>query len=251
MPAGNLNVIFHGLFAFVVHHECIEVLIPKVDGHHYRAGEVELAAQASYQLRGVESSDSVTRFSIERFPVVAGFTVIDRTPARLQNSIYLPFPETFAGLREITVGHDGYFGGRVRSQITCKHIPLVYVLRYGYKDPAHITLDSIHVPAPAEGGDVNLHIYAEPPAPAAEAAHGLPRNHAVLAFQKLVRLFPGLELELRKHDSIAPGPLPKIGGIDADADQRSLMERGVPGGALPALPNPPRPICISLVVDNA
>jgi hypothetical protein len=255
MAGGNLNVVFHGLFAFVVHEDCLEVLIPQapaLPAHQYNATTtpgvpgLTLEPGASYQLCGITGSEDVTRFPGERFPVVERYRVIDRTAARLHGSIYMPFPNRIRGLRQIPVGEINYFQGRASSKITTKFLPLVYVLRYEFANPADIRLDAYAVPAAA--GNVNLHVYAEP------GALPVPANYATTAFSRLVRLFPGLDLELVNSGWEYTERLPQGTGVNQDRDQRSLIELAEEGDlrAPERIPDnrPTTPICISLVVDN-
>jgi hypothetical protein len=265
MAGGNLNVIFHGLFAFVVHEDCLEVLMPAMtkeraagqevpdEWHQYHAGAeppgapLTLAAGMSYQLQGVSGSDTITRFPPDVFPVVQRYGTIDRTSEHLRGSIYMPFPNNITGLRRIPLGANRYFEGRAASRITTTCLPLVYVLRYAFANPADIFLDKWKVPAAS--GNRNLHIFAEP-----ADQTGLPQNHVPEAFRHLVRMFPGLDLGLIMHGWAPPDNPSGVCGINGDGHQRSLIELGPNGlGAMAAPPDLTRDtrICISLVVDNA
>src|SRR3974377_1989115 len=105
MPVINVNVIFHGLFLFVLKKGYIDVLMPMMDDHSYRAGPF-LAGETlqprplsqPYALAGVEAGtgtfNPATNWIIGKFDY-DHYAGPDKVYARL----LLPYPEAIVSLR--------------------------------------------------------------------------------------------------------------------------------------------------------
>lgn len=245
MRAGDLNVIFHGQFAFVVHPECVEALTPAVTtaaphrlAHRYRIGANVLVddAAASYNLTGVRRSN-LTRLPGRNFPSVGPRRAIDRTTNLLKHSIYLPFPEIFTAARLIKRKAADFFTGADSATIDADALPLVYIFSYAFDDYQNVSLDDFW-----RGADrkINLQIYAEPDRPAPPAT--MPDNHPVEAFKRQARLFPGLDLSLTRPAWAPPQKVALPHPVEP-SDQRSLSEAA-------GLAWSETPLCVPIVVDN-
>src|SRR5215470_10185429 len=101
----NVNVIFHGLFVFVLKEGYIDVLIPTVDDHSYRAGpflaeETLMSRPLSqpYALAGVTPGKANFDLDINFF---IGDYDYDTTagPDRVYARIVLPYPKEIVSLR--------------------------------------------------------------------------------------------------------------------------------------------------------
>jgi hypothetical protein len=262
MAAGHLNIIFHGLFAFVRTDECIEVLAPHLANHDYRAGtlqqEIPLTGGHSYCLEGVLRTTKNVRFPADNMAVLEDFQVINRGGNALHCSIYLPFPLRIGTLRPVPLRGVEFFQGADASRITAKELPLLHVLTYNFEDHERVGLGGIQWTGQLDPGrgTMNLHVFAEPapPAPAPgqppalQPAGGPADDHALTSFRSLVRLFPGMDLRLVHRGWVRPDTTAVL-GIDSDADQRSLFEREH-HGALPPAANQ-FVNCFSLAVDNS
>ena len=240
MRAGDLNVIFHGQFAFVVHPECIEALSPTVTAgtnrlaHLYRVDATPLAAP-TYALSGVRRS-SLMRLPGRNFPAIGPRRTIDRTAGVLQHSIYLPFPEMFTAARSIPRKAADFFTGADSAIIDADAVPLTYIFSYTFDDYRRVSLDGFWTGA---SNKINLHIYAEPDRPVAPAT--VPEDHPIEAFRRLTRLFPGLDLSLTRWQWTEPNDVDLPHPVSA-ADQRSLSEAAAGWASTP--------LCVPLVVDN-
>jgi hypothetical protein len=255
LAPGHLNVIFHGLFAFVYTDECIEVLIPKFQQQKVCAETptvgYSLTQGNTYTLTGVSLARSAVRFPRDETAVLENFRVINRGANALFCSIYLPRPPRISTLRKVRT-NTNFFQGATAAKIVTKTLPLIHVLTYDFTDDASVRLEDFEVGghgALSQRRTLNLHVFSETTSSAGPAAHHIPETFHT--FRSLVRLFPGVDLALIHDDWISPEVTDLPLGIDADPDQRSLEERRR-GGAAP-LTNPannPFPIGYSLVVDN-
>src|ERR1700683_4899632 len=112
----KLNVIFHGLFAFVIWDHCIEVLAPDVADHEYKAGvwkfERRLREGATYHLKGVKKCGQIPSQTPDTGcnAVLDHFVQVDRQKRKLFCSFVLPFPEDIIHMRPVSCKED-IFGG--------------------------------------------------------------------------------------------------------------------------------------------
>lgn len=245
MRAGDLNVIFHGQLAFVVHPECVEVLVPKVAeapnrlAHAYLAGTVapyDELTSPSYSLTGVNTS-SMTRLPGRNFPVIGPRRLIDRSAGVLHCSIYIPFPAVFTPARCKKIQASAYFESDSKTKIDTTGLPLVYIFSYSFADFLRVRLDGLWS---GTARTMNLHIFAEPRRPANGA---IPEDHPLEAFRCMSRLFPGLDLNLLRWDCTEPRNLNHLPHPVSVNEQRSLCEP-------PPQPLQSTPLCVPLVVDN-
>lgn len=243
MAAGQLNVVFHGQFAFVFTSECVEVLIPVTHGNVYRAGRrgpavANLVGGRSYCLTGVAPASSEARLARDETAVLDGFYVINRASNALHCSLYLPLPWKMKALRCVPGGASDFFLGETARKIAAKRLALVNVFTYEYRSHADVHLGDLTW-TPDANRTNNLHVVSDAPENAPPTAH-----HVKSAFIHLTRLFPGMRLELANEGWVAPGES-GVDGINNDEDQRSLWELPAAAGHLPEAPH-----CISIFVDN-
>lgn len=254
MAKGELNVVFHGQFAFVFTRECVEVIVPVTPaagtaGHNLcmagsRGGPIGLTENYSYCLTGVTPGKSAPRFLKDDTPVLEDFRVINRARNALFCSLYLPQPAKMTAQRCMPGGSDHFFLGSGARNIVCKRIALVNTFVYEYPNHANVHLGDLAW-TPVPGVAVNkLHVFSDSPRDTDPQA-----GHAKEAFKYLTRLFPAMQLELVNE--------PLSGSIDArndnnqaDDDLRSLAELSLDAGGTVRPQVPETPHCVSLFVDN-
>jgi hypothetical protein len=198
---GILNVVLHGLIGVVITDQCLEALVPQMDDHVFLAGawgmERRLKQSTTYLLEGVDSNPGYGVDAAMQAPVLHNFPVIDRNPARLFCTIYLPFPFEVRGCRLMSAT----FTGASAEQIPHGRFAMIHVYRYRFSDVSKLTLGDQLMWMPAfeqdEGGQkaVNLHLFAEPPTHGVAQHSGNRLGHVEEAYRNLVRLFPGMDLQ--------------------------------------------------------
>ncbi len=263
MPiGGELNVIFHGVFAFVFTDKCVEVLIPRTpqdqpqnqaqnqpqnppptDLNTVQAGTrdnpSELKMQYSYCLTGLSKATSAARLLRDDTVVLEKFRVINRADNALHCSLYLPRPSKIEAQRSVRGGAEYYFQGSTATEITAKKIALVNSFSYEYPNCDKVRLGDewIHTwrPDPHHAINKNLHVFSE-------TRRGVVPN-TKRSFECLMRLFPEMRLELVQEAESGVADIPNLD------DQRSYreLERNDDGN-LHA--DHPRPQGISIFVDN-
>ena len=231
-----LNLVFHGLFAFVLWDQCLEVLVPNVGNEHiYKAGTLlpndsscrmlsNLKGATAYQLIGV-TGDASKPFDASCNAVLTGLRIIDRSPSRLYCSFLLPHPQEIWSLRHVQVLTQpgaNFFAGRAASQVKARELAMVQALVY-----RDIQYDTLNID-PAIGwkkqttpsNTVNLHVFAEPAS--ADVTPTSP-DHPMTAVERLVRLFPGLDLHLVFSGVGSNNQEPLPAGM-TDSDKNSFAE---------------------------
>ncbi|HLW79724.1 MAG TPA: hypothetical protein VKU44_09010 [Terriglobia bacterium] len=220
---GQLNVLFHGLFAFVTWDNYIEVLVPDVPNHVFLAGawkeEQELRADHTYRLLGVESRPlAMMTFDPETSAVVHNAGQIDHRIERCR--LLLPIPDRVWALRCMLKNDPGEFFSC--NEIRAKKLPIVTALTYDRVE-ATPSLGSLWKPGAASKA-TNLHVWAEP-------NHPVDDTHAYQALKRFKALFPDQCLDLNPHymEKVAGmGQEPRPAGVSAFEEQ-SLVERaGMP-----------------------
>jgi hypothetical protein len=189
---GFVNVLFHGLYLFIVREQQIDVLIPNLREHVYRAGPFlgeqtlpPAGSQDPYRLEGVEGSRGNFDSSINN--VLRGFDYEPNLPAaRLYARIVVPRPlEPILSFRDMEEPYDTsidelqlFRGKKTRA---------LHVLRYRAADLKEVQLHPHHAKiGHHQIGDVafkNIHIQAEPD-------HAGDPSHPVKGFEETVDLMP-------------------------------------------------------------
>src|ERR1700693_4039481 len=192
----TLNVVLHGLFAFVVwsNLKYIQAIAPIVTDHSYFAGGKSLASLKSlkqgqiYTLGGVKANQTLTNgFDVRKNSIFENIHDTDFRQAYCQ--ILLPFPDAVYPLRVVPKqsGCEFYKTAPKLKQNT-DFLPLIHVFSY--------TLASTHKPTivPLSGlvldqttTSYNLHLRAEPKVESVGAP---------VAFDSLNLLFPELKAQL-------------------------------------------------------
>src|SRR5579871_6838679 len=126
-PGLQLNVVFHGLFAYIIGPNGVEVLAPQVDDHVYKAGtwgkEFPLKASVVYELQGVHGEVQPPSVDEQNNLVLKNISNIDRSPARLFCSFMLPLPTKIVGLRTVRSGAGRpIFVGSAAAQLKTKSV---------------------------------------------------------------------------------------------------------------------------------
>jgi hypothetical protein len=199
--ANQINVVFHGTFAFINWGTSIEVLVPDVMHHVYKAGtwekEVDVEPDTTYNLAGVTVENTVPPLEDLGIAVVKGKRKIRRDEDLIAFTVMLPPPFQFAGKRcfersdgkSVFVGDDAIPDTKDRKSYATTH-----VVSYHCDDPEEVQLLGLDwTPEPDDDGNVNLHIFAEP-----ADAEMLDDGHVHNSFRETMHLF-NANLGLRRQ----------------------------------------------------
>ena len=244
MAGGHINLIFHGVFAFVFTDECIEVLVPVFQGQTLLIGSQNCAGTKgqSYYLSGVCRDKPLKRFQWKDTPIIDNTRVINRGGNALLCSFYLPFPTQLYTLRKLNIKDRDVFQGSSASKIRAETWPLVHVFRFPLGDSSKLALGGVPIPP----GTKHLHISSEPPFDKHLPMSTTPKPED--CFDRLIELFPGLNLRLTDPEN-APGPdnLSNQSDIPAELqdEQFSTEEKNAWLNS-----SWPLPSYLSLVIDN-
>ena len=128
---------------------------------------------------------------------------------------------------------------------------MVQVLTFDFHDVAKLSFDPLPVwsPEPNALGVVNLHVWAESDSVFTEAE----RDHPIRGFHQLMRIFPGVDLQLL-HSAGAPmDSSVAVPGMEV-WEQATLRERSRLLFGAPKDPGDGRGAeltnCLSLIIDN-
>jgi hypothetical protein len=215
-----LYVVLHGLFSIVIHEHYIAVVTPDVAEHSYLAGdwqqEKPLVKGEWYRLQGADDpkhQDPAPMVDKTKNAVLPGVTDADMGHSYFL--MRLPFPKEIIPIRYVPAHFNG-----VTAQQFPDMLPMVQILRYHVFDRNLLKLD------PLEGWPhrkdkspvLSLHIFAEPQS-------FVRPDHAIAAFDAMVKLLPGADLKLASGSMFCP-PLDKNlpAGLDPKL-QWSLAER--------------------------
>jgi hypothetical protein len=231
----RLNLIFHGLFGFIMGDK-IQVVTPDFDEHafYYLERSVYKPLSKTYTLNtaGLDMSSRISRvpdaLNVVLKPSDCGFTLNEAG----QNGsprcrLILPKPSAMKGLRSLDnmTSHSVWFIGGYYDKIKANKIPLVQVLSYIVTDPSQVVLqgptsNDKWTPYPYARTS-NLHLFAEPRGDVAP-------DHAEKAFQALATLIHGnlANLKCTLWPQTDPAPVEETGIQDLwPEDERCLQER--------------------------
>lgn len=221
-PAVDLCLWFHGLFAFVVKHDYIAVITPKVEDHQYLAGlwkqEQKMREGEWYRLSGVSDDahpNPRPALPADRMMVVSGEKGIN-----MSDSYYLmrlPFPKQIIPLR---YAKASFSGRQAPRQTATSTFPTVQVMRYKVVDYSNLRLEPFKpwVSQKKPPSVIHFHIFAEPNF----MDHP---EHAMRAFEGMMQLLPGIDLQLAEtSDRCFPLDTNLPPGLDPK-QQVSLAER--------------------------
>jgi hypothetical protein len=237
---GTLNVVFHGMWAFVPRPYGVEVVAPKVLGHTYRAGtwcaEQDLSFGECYYLEGVRPNESNVEVSGSSNIILPG-PLADDYQSGIFCTWVLPRPWAFHSVRRMPIGPQWFRGPEQSRRYVdyLRELALVQVLCYPFDEPNSISIRQLsrcgaELPwdklFDKETRTVNLHVFAEEPM-------GLPGKwmnllHPTLAFSQAAKL---VDLDLGfQYPATWEGPaeLPDSGVAGVPSSQvSSLPERGI------------------------
>jgi hypothetical protein len=251
MSAYKLNVVFHGMFAFLFRRDRVEVLTPPEDDHVYKAGswgrERRLREGAVYTLSGVKPG---TRPKLDPRTnlIVSGVNGIECTQDTVFCSFHLPLPLQVTGLRRLKV--DSKLLRGAAAPTLPETLPLVQVLTYAFDDAARLRFDPLPVwsPKPDGHGVANLHVWAESDSVFTEEE----RDHPIRGFERLMRIFPGVDLQLLYSAGAPMDSSVTVQGMEV-WEQATLRERSRLLFGAPQEPGDGRGAeltnCLSLMVD--
>lgn len=275
----TLNVIFHGLFAFALGENSIQVIAPDVDGHVYGAGfwrrEAPMAKGAGpYTLENIKPQ-SLQAIDETSLPLLSapeyGIAGID--PDRNSRiTVQLPMPAEIRPLARMRIlrGQELFSGlgsDRVNGKLKQVAEAHAFIYRFRSKEElysAELTLGGkslvpeIAAARMTSRESMNIHIFAE-------SVFDLGSDHPRRVFNALKSLLPGLTLSLNQ---IAPCESPScrppyvldapgLVGIAAVEKEGLRCEAEIPGephdASLHLFTDPPL-ICgraASVVITNA
>jgi len=192
-PTTDLCLWFHGLFAFVIMHDYITVLTPKVPEHEYLAGlwkqEQKLRDGEWYRLSGVSDAARPNRMpelTQEQVLILSGVRAVNMAESFCL--IRLPFPRQIIPLRYAKVKMSG---DQAPKQNTSSTFPTVQLMRYRVVDYSNLRLEPFKgwVTQKRPPAIINFHIFAEPNLL-------VEPEHAMRAFDGMIRLFSGIDLKM-------------------------------------------------------
>ena len=226
----QLNVIFHGLFAYVLDDLHVNVIAPNIREHHYLAGEwmqeTRLEAGISYALHGVSGAFTMPQPDRGLNAVVPGFTKIDRAPDKVFCSFCLPFPCYLYHLRVVPAPdptNPAFFSGSDAPNPAPGSLAMIQVFNYTFKDASRVRLyPSVPwVPTTqrfSSASYTNLHIWAEP-------ICNMDINHVIPAFETLASVFSGLDLHVDQGAKSKPDSDPTAAPGVSGYETKTLGER--------------------------
>jgi hypothetical protein len=174
-PAGTLNVLLHGTFAYNEEPEGITAFIPKIKHHVYRAGhwlgETDLAS-GIYKLEGVRDlatlGETGARFDASNNLIIGSLP--DKKNAA-HATLNLGKPRAITSLRVARIHNEDFKPEEARKELLSKshtqHIATLQIFTYDIEDEASLRLQSTdatggHYWEPVFSGNfVNLHIFSE------------------------------------------------------------------------------------------
>lgn len=221
-PATDLYLWFHGLFAFVLMRDHISVLTPKVKDHEFLAGlwmkEQKLREGEWYRLSGVTDAarpDPMPAMKKEQILYLSGAKAVNMAASYFL--MRLPFPKQMIPLRFARAQFSGDHAPRLNTSST---FPTVQLMRYRVVDYSNLRLEPFKawVTQKRPPSIINFHIFAEPD-------YMVHPEHAMDAFEGMIKLFPGIDLKLANtSDRCFPLDTNLPAGLDPK-QQVSLAER--------------------------
>jgi len=168
--SGNtLNVILHGMFAVTADDQNITLVMPRVEGHYYAAGDFGMERALRLNGGGPLSYKLTVPGWKPSSPVISEQTDIvvhgrDRFHFDTEAFASITMPATSAVFRASVTnrGKRRIFAGSAGVASEPDAIPVVYVFQYAY-DGGLPSLGDVWSMDSADGGAHNLHLWAAPP----------------------------------------------------------------------------------------
>jgi len=242
-----VNVLLHGIFGYVFGKNHIEVYVPAVCGHVYKAGRAsngvgaQQLCRTEYTLAGVHGGSRVLP-DCNVSPVLSlpPKTVIDEFGKRYCK-IHLPYPAPFPGCKDQMCAVDRYkvgsiYAGRDAGPLNkLKSFPNMHIFVYELRGDS-LKLENLSGGEPIDltnptGDVINVHIWCTTP-PMDMDTHGSTRaGHLRKGFAALVDMFPTHEITLQIPDGFTPAAdteaLPDgVGKCDVDPGRAGCAHFG-------------------------
>lgn len=256
----TLNVIFHGMFAFVLKADHIEAIAPQIDDHVYKAGawgrELRLKEGMAYELHGVTPAAARPVLDPTMHVIVKTSNIVQNS-ATMFFTLNLPWPQKITGLRNLHPNsqYRGLTGASVRG-VNLQQIPLLEVFTYPIADLNKLSLGPNFVWHYDSVGDhINLHVWAEPDAGTVDNTNQHNKHHNIAAFAQLMKLIPGVDLHPDQSPRFQPPDTDKavkalVNGIE-EWEEMTFHERSP---LVHPSPDPTRGVeitnCIGVFVDT-
>lgn len=234
----QLNVVFHGLWAFETTNAgpiiaYTPILTHDIGTHEFVAGSVlsnvKLAEGERHYLSGVDDMPHKDfDFTEEDNVIVCNKPFTDDGKAFC--SVELHPPAVIKSVRLVPVTSTQPFEGEDGKDLHPVRVAMVQVFIYYVKDPEKVSLEPIQVNPTHKEGAWNLHLYAQP-------TNRLPEDHAKNAYKAMAAMF-GLNI-IPIEPLFAPISDPHIMGLKAN-DMLGLDELGHGSGSN----------CDGLIVSN-
>ncbi|HEU4389431.1 MAG TPA: hypothetical protein VFV34_16625 [Blastocatellia bacterium] len=156
---GTLYVFLHGLTVVAQRGSQLEVVLPRIPGHVYRAGnwlsEAEIGYRSVIRLRGVKRGTE----SFVQKSFVIHLPDCSLTFRRRAATLWLPMPRDILGLRRVRTTSGGFIVTRIDTGGGQDEVAIVQVLIYDYDDENEVVLEGHPVWEPASlAGAISLHI---------------------------------------------------------------------------------------------
>jgi hypothetical protein len=251
-----VNVLFHGVFGYVLREKCIEIYTPAVCHHVYMAGGIDnasckpLVRGLTYDLRGVcGDPNQRSKPNNDDYPLLsldAGDT-LDEFNKRFCK-FHIPYPRTIDGYSSQMYPVDAFEAGAIFAganagplngmDVLPSSLIFVYLRNDGMLRLESETGDSVidlsQLPETCVPGITNVHIWCtlQNDPNGMSPANGMsPEGHLRRAFAALVDCFPELELTIEIPDRFAPTAVdaedlpPGVGPCDVDPDRKSCAKK--------------------------
>jgi hypothetical protein len=278
-PTGSsqLNVYFHGMFAFILWPDltdatgakvagsgCIQVIAPHVNGHEYRGGKGKghlLRPNLTYQLKVSQSNPVSANQCFQDHACAIFKDIYPGGPGVAQNNFILPYPNSEKSLRCVPQRKDNnaqpiaFFSSPQIVQPLPDRLSLLPVLVYcDLQAPPEVVGLPSWPPQPDHAGIYHLHFRAEPRTGHTDKNLPLDKN---LPYKTFETLFPGLRLTLdSSYATDYACPDPNLAEFP-EQEQCNLSELAANSCSNPSMPCTKerhpfvRPVnCMPLVVDQ-
>ena len=250
----QLNVVFHGLWAWESRQDKILAHTPIDHEHKFPAGSFvnneELKPQ-KHTLTGVDAGN-VNTFDPAQNVMVAGKPFVNANKRHCV--VELPLPRDIRSVRRVPVRNEKPFGGNDGQNLVPKEVTMVQILIYDADDVDAVRLEpsAIRVGLNPDGQTANLHLFAQPPG----GRHSHPGG-AERAYENMALMF-GLDITPLENLFVEATVDPGVLGLTAS--DLLLLGEAPPSAAAaasaphsshgPALLGVSGSNCDGLVVDN-
>ena len=243
--SGTLYVFMHGLTTVSEDTGILEVVMPRVEGHVYLAGnwlqETDLKPGSAPVLRGVK--DGGATFSSTRFTI--RFTGCSLTTRARAVTLWLPKPKAIFELLHskpprplapplapppAAAPQPTYVAKRLDNGIEFPELATLHVLSYDYDDENEVFLEGHYWEPMPTGGAMSLHLIST--SRVAEGAEHQVRTEAALS--RLVRNYPGLDFpapspappDWRSYSAATPATLQQLNNLAPDQGDQFIVAPG-------------------------